>query len=119
VVPREEPPIKRFQDVLNEMANGQVAFANEILFYLPEGYACEVDLLERDDGHESLFGDFHYRVVEVKNALNVKEEHKMQATFCNHVLGKIQDTFQIVTPSSMGVGRGWCMHTMVRTSRRF
>lgn len=79
-----------FRIVLESMVEGVKAVHQAPLLYLPEGLKSRLDILERRDGHQSVFGDYHYIVKEVKSARNIKEKHILQAAFNNYILGKIQ-----------------------------
>lgn len=79
-----------FRIVLESMVEGVEAFHQAPLLYLPEGLKSRLDILERRDGPQSVFGDYHYIVKEVKSARNIKEKHILQAAFNNYILGKIQ-----------------------------
>ena len=48
------------------------------------------DILERVDGVPSVFGDFSYRVVEIKSAKKLRESQMLQAALYNRVLGLVQ-----------------------------
>lgn len=57
-------------------------------------------MLVRSDAAPSRFGSYHYRVVEIKLARNLKREHRLQGAFYHHLLGRIQGhtppTFSLV-----------------------
>lgn len=57
-----ETPEEGFELVIKSMGEGTRAIANAPVFYLPEGLRGIVDLLERNDSHGSIFGDYHYTV---------------------------------------------------------
>ncbi|HUR69660.1 MAG TPA: TM0106 family RecB-like putative nuclease [Candidatus Thermoplasmatota archaeon] len=58
------------------------------------------DVLLRDESAPSIFGSYHYRVLEIKRARNLKAAHRLQGAFYTHVLGRIQQrvprTFTLV-----------------------
>lgn len=54
------------------------------------GLTGRPDILERVDGVPSVFGDFSYRVVEIKSARRLRESQMLQAALYNRVLGLIQ-----------------------------
>ncbi len=49
------------------------------------------DLLIKDMSHKSKLGDYHYKVVEIKNSKEVKTYHKLQTACYNFMLASIQD----------------------------
>ena len=57
--------------------------------YLPEGMYGYADVLEKRNG-ESVWGNHHYVVREIKVARNVKEPHLLQTAFYTLMLGRIQ-----------------------------
>jgi uncharacterized protein len=77
--------------------NGQKCIYNPSLFYLKENLAGKPDLLERDDSAPSDFGEYHYRVTEIKLSSGFEEKKKrrylLQGLFYNFLLGKIQGYF--------------------------
>jgi predicted RecB family nuclease len=85
-----ETPEAAFRALLERMAAGERVVYQAQTFYLPEGLAGRVDLLERRDEGSSIFGPYHYVVKEIKLARTLKRHHWLQAAFCNHVLGRIQ-----------------------------
>jgi len=54
------------------------------------GLTGRPDVLERVDGVPSVFGDFSYRVVEIKSARRLRESQMLQAALYNRVLGLVQ-----------------------------
>ncbi|MCS5668521.1 MAG: TM0106 family RecB-like putative nuclease [Dehalococcoidia bacterium] len=54
------------------------------------GLTGRPDILERVDGIPSVFGDFSYRVVEIKSAKKLRESQMLQAALYNRVLGLVQ-----------------------------
>lgn len=48
------------------------------------------DLLIKDTTHKSKFGDYHYRIEEIKNSKEVKTYHKLQTACYNFILSSIQ-----------------------------
>nr|HIK01194.1 TM0106 family RecB-like putative nuclease [Candidatus Undinarchaeales archaeon ERR594346 U_76725] len=78
-----------FKLVLDAFFTGKEAVANGPLIYLPENLIGRADLLEKRKG-ESVFGNYHYIVKEIKLAKNLKRDHVLQAAYYNLVLGKIQ-----------------------------
>ena len=64
------------------------------------GLVGRPDILERVNGIPSVFGDYSYRVVEIKSAKRLRESQMLQAALYNRVLGLVQSyeppVFQIV-----------------------
>ena len=56
----------------------------------PQGLNGRPDVLERVDGVPSVFGDFSYRVVEIKSARRLRESQILQGALYNRVLGLVQ-----------------------------
>ena len=56
----------------------------------PHGLTGRPDILERVDGIASVFGDFSYRLVEIKSAKKLRESQMLQAALYNRVLGLVQ-----------------------------
>ena len=54
------------------------------------GLAGRPDILERVDGVPSIFGDYSYRVIEIKSAKRLRESQMLQAALYNRVLGLVQ-----------------------------
>jgi len=88
-----------FVKCLNEMFKGTDVISNAPLIHYPDGMKGTADVLEKKDGKSDL-GDYHYVVKEIKIAKDLKEHHKMQGAFYNHILGRIQgnppDTFYLI-----------------------
>ena len=79
-----------FFEVLKGCFEGVAAFHSAPLIYLPEGMLGIPDLLERNGGHKSVFGNYHYIVKEKKTTKEPKDKHILQTALNNFVLGKIQ-----------------------------
>lgn len=79
-----------FKVLVNEMFKGTRVFYNLPIYYLPETFLAQPDIIEREDSHKSFFGDYHYVIKEIKLAKNIKKEHIMQACFGNLLLSKVQ-----------------------------
>ena len=60
-------------------------------FYLPDGLVGRIDVLERSDEHESVFGEYHYIVKEIKLAKNIMDYHRLQTAYYTYIIGKIQE----------------------------
>ena len=83
-------PEEGFRLSLEAMRDGIAAMHNVPIFYLPEGLIGRADILERNDGRPSAFGNYHYVVKEIKLAKNIKNYHRIQTAYYNYLLGKIQ-----------------------------
>jgi predicted RecB family nuclease len=99
VIKSRYPKIKEFQFttkidgfklLIKELSKGTKVFHNMPLYYMKESFLAQPDVLERDDSHDSIFGDYHYIIKEIKLAKNLKKEHVMQAMFANYIIGNIQ-----------------------------
>ncbi len=79
-----------FKIVLESMSAGTNVMQGMPVFYLPEGLVGEIDILEKSESKESIFGKYHYTIKEIKLAKNIREDHVIQGAFYNYILGKIQ-----------------------------
>ena len=79
-----------FRRSLEVMAEGGVFIKNMPLVCWPQGLTGRPDILERVDGVPSVFGDFSYRVVEIKSARRLRESQILQGALYNRVLGLVQ-----------------------------
>ena len=79
-----------FRRSLEIMAEGSAFIKNMPLVCWPQGLTGRPDVLERVDGVPSVFGDFSYRVVEIKSARRLRESQIMQGALYNRVLGLVQ-----------------------------
>jgi uncharacterized protein len=79
-----------FRRSLEIMAEGGVFIKNMPLVCWPQGLTGRPDVLEKVDGVPSVFGDFSYRVVEIKSARRVRESQILQGALYNRVLGLVQ-----------------------------
>ncbi|MGA3111747.1 MAG: TM0106 family RecB-like putative nuclease [Candidatus Bathyarchaeia archaeon] len=79
-----------FKLLLEAMGRGAPVAAGMPVFYLPEAMSGVVDVLEKRQGQNSVFGNYHYIIKEIKLARNIRKEHIYQAAFYNYVIGKIQ-----------------------------
>ena len=87
---------KAFEYLIEECFKGTKVFRDFPLFYLEETSMAKPDILELNKSHQSIFGDHHYIIKEIKLAKNIRKEHIMQTMFSNYLIGKIQG----YTPSS-------------------
>jgi predicted RecB family nuclease len=79
-----------FRETLQYMANGASAIQNPYLWDLPNHEYGKANLIVKDTSHKSVFGKYHYRIIQFKQALEVKEHYAMQTALLNRILGKIQ-----------------------------
>ena len=79
-----------FHRSLEVMSTGSSRLKNMPLISWPDGLTGRPDVLERVDGFPSVFGDFSYRIIEVKSSRRLRESQKLQGALYNRVLGLIQ-----------------------------
>ena len=79
-----------FRRSLEIMSEGGVFIKNMPLVCWPQGLTGRPDVLERVDGVPSVFGDFSYRVIEIKSARRLRESQILQGAIYNRVLGLVQ-----------------------------
>ena len=79
-----------FRRSLEVMSEGWEFLKNMSLVCWPEGLTGRPDILERVDGVPSNFGDFSYRVVEIKSSRKLRESQILQGALYNRVLGLVQ-----------------------------
>ena len=80
-----------FEATLQMMERGEREIHAMPLLSLPHGLRGVPDVLQREDAH-SVFGNYRYRVVEIKLARNLRREHFIQAAFYTLLLGQIQES---------------------------
>ncbi len=80
----------RFKGTLRAMIEGKSAIANAALWNLPQGIYGSINLLQRVEGGKSIFGDYHYRIIQFKRAHDLKEHYALQVSLLNHILSDIQ-----------------------------
>ena len=95
---------ENFRLTVEMMADGVPGMYNMLLMSNPVGMMGAPDQLLRVDNSRSVFGDYSYRIAEVKSNLNLTPSHKIQAAFYNQLLGLIQGS----TPQTFTMidGRG-------------
>ena len=81
---------QRFQATLQAMADGKPAIVNASLWNLPKNIYGSVNMLQRVESGNSVFGPFHYRIVQFKRAHDLKEHYALQVSLLNHILSDIQ-----------------------------
>lgn len=82
-----------FKIAVREFFKGTSALHGIPLYFLPDSLLAQPDIVELDKTHRSIFGNFHYKIKEIKMARNIKKEHIMQTVFSNYIIGKIQNYF--------------------------
>ncbi|MDA1127634.1 MAG: TM0106 family RecB-like putative nuclease [Chloroflexi bacterium] len=79
-----------FRRALEVMFEGGEFLKDMPLVCWSEGLTGRPDVLERVDGVPSVFGDFSYRVVEIKSSRKLRESQLLQGALYNRVLGMVQ-----------------------------
>ena len=79
-----------FRRSLEVMSEGWEFLKNMPLVSWPDGLTGRPDILERVDGVPSVFGDFSYRVIEIKSSRKLRESQILQGALYNRVLGLVQ-----------------------------
>jgi len=79
-----------FRRTLEVMSEGWEFLKNMPLVDWPHGLTGRPDILERVDGVPSVFGDFSYRVIEIKSSRRLRESQILQGALYNRVLGLVQ-----------------------------
>ena len=79
-----------FRRSLEVMSEGWEFIKNMPLISWPHGLTGRPDILERVDGVPSVFGNFSYRVVEIKSSRRLRESQILQGGLYNRVLGMVQ-----------------------------
>ena len=93
-----------FRLTIEMMAAGKPMILQGLLISNPLGMIGKPDQLRKVRNSKSTFGNYRYRVVEVKLATNITDAHMIQAAFYNRLLGAIQ----CLTPKTFTIinGRG-------------
>jgi len=78
-----------FKDALEGMFAGEQFIKNGIFYNLPGRQVAVPDVLVKRPGR-SVWGDWHYEVVEIKSSKQIREEHIMQAAYYNYLIGGLQ-----------------------------
>ena len=85
-----ETPELGFRSTIESMILGNETLHSMPMYYLPNGVYGIPDIVEKSNTENSIFGDYHYTITEVKLAKNIKKEHLIQGAFYNYLLGAIQ-----------------------------
>lgn len=80
-----------FRQSLEIMSEAGQFIKNMPLICWSHGLVGRPDILERVNGVPSIFGNYSYRVVEIKSAKKLRESQMLQAALYNRVLGLVQD----------------------------
>src|SRR3989344_4191902 len=70
---------KGFHLTLQELFNGVESLHDAPLIY--GKLHGRADLIEKNNTHSSIFGNYHYAIKEIKLAKNIKQKHILQAAF--------------------------------------
>ena len=93
-----------FRLTIEMMAAGEPTILQGLLISNPLGMIGKPDQLRKVRNSKSIFGNYRYRVAEVKLASNITRAHVVQAAFYNRLLGAIQcltpKTFTIINGRS-------------------
>ena len=81
---------ERFQNTLRAMAAGRQTIVNAALWNLPQHVYGAINLLQRCDGGNSVFGPYYYRIIQFKRAHDLKEHYALQVCLLNHILSAVQ-----------------------------
>ncbi|WP_428897840.1 uncharacterized protein Dip518_000024 [Parelusimicrobium proximum] len=87
---RAENESERFKLTLRYMSEGKTAIITPLLWNLPAHTYGSLNLLVRSDDAASVFGDFHYKIIQLKRAHDIKEHYILQVALLNKILGDIQ-----------------------------
>ena len=79
-----------FRKSLEIMFPGATAIMDMPLVCWPDGLTGRPDVLERVDGVPSVFGDYSYRVIEIKSSRRLREFQILQGALDNRLLGIVQ-----------------------------
>lgn len=83
---------EKFKKTLEAMARGDDGIIGAVLWDLREenGVYGSVNLLYKVKEGKSVFGDYHYKIVQLKRAGELKEHYSMQTALMNNILAQIQ-----------------------------
>jgi len=83
---------ERFKATLKAMAEGADGIIGAVLWDLrgKPGLCGSVNLLYRVNEGKSVFGDYHYKIIQLKRAGELKEHYIMQTAVMNSILCDIQ-----------------------------
>ncbi|HOX24090.1 MAG TPA: ribonuclease H-like domain-containing protein, partial [Elusimicrobiales bacterium] len=75
---------------LKYMEEGRSAIQYPALWFLPRHLYGKANLIVRSDSAPSVFGPYHYTLVQLKQALEVKQHYCIQSAMLNRILGLMQ-----------------------------
>lgn len=83
---------EKFKNTLTAMSRGDDGIIGAVLWDLREknGIYGSVNLLFKVNEGKSIFGDYHYKIVQLKRAGELKEHYVMQTAIMNKILCDIQ-----------------------------
>lgn len=83
----------RFKQTLEAMAQGVEGIIGAHLWDLSADISCygSVNLLKKVPQGQSVFGPYHYQIVQLKRAGSMKEHYAMQTALLGSILNKIQN----------------------------
>ena len=84
---------ERFKQTLDAMAQGVEGIIGANIWDLSENIGCygSVNLLKKVPQGQSVFGPYHYQIVQLKRAGSMKEHYAMQTALLSSILNKIQN----------------------------
>src|SRR3989338_3270114 len=88
----QEVRVETTEEMMATLKKGEAALYHLQLVCFEKRLLGIPDLFIRKEGKSGL-GDFHYEIIEVKSAKNIKRKHVMQACFYSYILGLVQGVF--------------------------
>ena len=84
---------EKFKKTIEAMAAGYDGIIGAVLWDLrtPNGVYGSVNLLFKVSEGGSVFGDYHYKIVQLKRAGEMKEHYAMQTALMNNILAQLQE----------------------------
>ncbi|MDD4003677.1 MAG: TM0106 family RecB-like putative nuclease [Elusimicrobiaceae bacterium] len=79
-----------FLKTLQAMEAGAPAIGYPSLWDLPENVLGRATLLLKEHKGKSVFGKYHYRLIQLKRAGDLKDHYSLAAALLNRILGRIQ-----------------------------
>ncbi len=87
---RAENDADRFKKTLEAMSNGAQAVVGGTLWNLKKRVWGGINLLVKVESEQSAFGNYHYEILQLKRAHDIKEHYTLQMCLMNSILGDIQ-----------------------------
>ena len=75
---------------LKYMAEGKPAILYPALWFLPKHMYGKANMIARSDAAPSVFGNYHYTLVQLKQAIEAKHHYCVQGALLNRTLGLMQ-----------------------------